>query len=212
MKYKLPRHDLVLASLSETRRNMLTSADLEYTAVASPVDEDALRMAGQAEGVTTPDMATALAEAKAARASLQYPDAFVIGADQLLDCDGEWFGKPETMGEAKDTLSKLQGKTHYLVTAAVIMHGGQRIWHQCSHPSVSIRSLDEKEIDTYLKTCGEAIFTTPGCYQIEKTGSQIISRIDGCPYSILGLPLLEMLSFLREHGLTAVELHESQIQ
>ena len=205
MNYALPQHQLVLASMSMTRRQMLENAGLTFTPAAAPVDEEALRLAGQAEGIGTIDMATALAEAKAARASQKYPEAFVIGADQLLECDGVWYGKPESRAAAEQTLASLSGKTHHLVTAAVIMQGGRRIWQHCDRPAVSIRTLDTSDIGDYLDAIGTAAFETPGCYQIEGLGAQIISKIDGCPYAILGLPLLQLLAFLRQHGLHATD-------
>ena len=205
MNYALPQHQLVLASMSMTRRQMLENAGLTFTPAAAPVDEEALRLAGQAEGIGTIDMATALAEAKAARASQKYPEAFVIGADQLLECDGVWYGKPESRAAAEQTLASLSGKTHQLVTAAVVMQGGRRIWQHCDRPAVSIRTLDTSDIGDYLDAIGTAAFETPGCYQIEGLGAQIISKIDGCPYAILGLPLLQLLAFLRQHGLHAID-------
>ena len=90
-----------------------------------------------------------------------------------------------------------------MVTAAVIMQGGRRLWQHCDRPAVSIRSLDKQDITDYLDAIGPSAFETPGCYQIEGLGAQIISKIDGCPYAILGLPLLQLLAFLRQHGLHA---------
>lgn len=202
MIYRLPRHDLILASMSPTRQQMLKQAGLDHRPEAAPLDEEALRDAGKSEGISGVDMATALAEAKAARVSQRHPDAFVIGADQILACEGKWYGKPENIQTATTTLEALSGKTHHLITAAVILQGGRRLWQHCESPAVSIRALKDEEIRDYLDCIGGTALETPGCYQIEGPGAQIISRLDGCPYAILGLPLLQLLSFLREHGLT----------
>lgn len=204
MTYCLPQQEIVLASMSVTRRQMLKAAGLAFEAIAAPVDEESLRAVGAKEKISSIDMATALAEAKAARASqffAEAPQTFIIGADQILDCDGSWYSKPETPAAAKSTLKALAGKTHQLITAAVIYQGGRRIWQHCAQPAISLRTLSDDDIEAYLEACGDAAYDTPGCYQIEGLGAQIINRIDGCPYAILGLPLLEMLSFLREHGL-----------
>jgi len=201
MSYALPRYELILASMSPTRKKMLTDAGLAFTAEAAPVDEEALRHAGEAEGISGIDMATALAEAKAARVSQRHPAAFVIGADQILECESRWFGKPGTLEAAKDTLSALAGKTHHLITAAVVLQGGRRLWQHCERPAVSIRNLDDQARDNYLSLIGSSAMDTPGCYQIEGPGAQILAGIDGCPYAVLGLPLLQLLAFLREHGL-----------
>lgn len=198
----IPGKPLILASRSSARQDMLAKAGIRFTIETAPVDEDSLRDAGAAEGVSSVDMATALAEAKAVRVSLANPAALVIGSDQLLDCGGQWFGKPDSIEDAAESLRALSGKTHRLVTAAVLYQGGRRIWQQCEQPEVSIRPLDDAAISAYLTTIGAAALVTPGVYQIESYGAQILSRIDGCPYAVLGMPLLGLLASLREHGLT----------
>ena len=199
--YNLPNAAIILASSSSARRTMLDNAGLAVTAMAAGVDEDSLKDAARSEGMSTSDAATMLAEMKAVKISHRHPDAYVIGADQLLDLDGEWLSKPISLQEAKTHLTTLSGKTHKLVTAAVIYRGGERLWHHAESPHVSIRSLDEPAIDAYIAMMGEKCFYTPGVYMIEDLGAQIISKIDGCPYVVLGLPLLQMLDFLRGHGL-----------
>ena len=201
----LPDRQLILASSSATRRKMLDDAGLVYQAINAGVDEDSLKDAARAEGLNTRDAATMLAEMKAVKISNQNPGAYVIGSDQLLDLNGEWFSKPENTSEAQSHLTKLSGKTHDLVTAAVIYRDGDRIWQDVSVPKISIRTLSEQDINNYIIMMGEKITYTPGVYMIEDLGAQIISKIDGCPYAVLGLPLLEMLAFLRGHGLTYQE-------
>lgn len=206
MKLALPNRDLILASSSMTRRKMLDDAGLAYKAISAGVDEDSLKDAARAEGLSSRDAATMLAEMKAVKISNQYPGAYVIGSDQLLDLDGEWLSKPEHKDEADHHLTKLSGQTHELVTAAVIYRDGERIWQEVSIPKISIRQLSDEDRDHYIAVMGEKITYTPGVYMMEDLGAQIISKIDGCPYAVLGLPLLEMLSFLRGHGLTYEEV------
>lgn len=198
----LPGKEIILASGSSTRQQMLKDAGLDFRVETAPVDEESLREIGLAEGVSVLDMATTLAEAKAVRVSFNNPAALVIGSDQILECEGAWFGKPDSRAAAAATLRQLAGKTHRLVTAAVVFRDGQRIWHHAESPAISMRQLTDKDIDSYLATIADAMLATPGVYQIERYGAQILSRIDGCPYAVLGLPLLQLLALLREHGLT----------
>ncbi len=205
MMLTLPDHPLILASASTTRLNMFKSAGVECLSHPAHIDEDSLKDAAQAEGLSARDGATMLAEMKAAKVSGLNPGAFVIGADQLLDFEGQWFSKPVSVDEAKTHLRALSGQTHDLVTAAVIYRDGERIWHHVEVPRIGIRRLDDSDIDDYLVMMGAKMYDTPGVYMMEDLGAQIINKIDGCPYSVLGLPLLQMMDFLRGHGLALKE-------
>ena len=202
MFYHLPHKELVLASASSTRQKMLTDAGMLVRAEPAHIDEDSLKAAAQAENASGLDAATLIAEMKAQKISALNPDAFVIGSDQLLTQGDDWFSKPETLADARSTLQQLSGQTHQLVTVGVVYENGKRLWHHAESPKISIRTLSDQEIDDYLKILGDDYSATPGAYMIEKLGAQIISKIDGCPYAVLGLPLLQLLSFLRQHGLT----------
>ena len=199
--YSIPGKDIVLASASPARREMMDSAMVRHTAEAAPVDEEELRLAGEGEGVSALDMATALAEAKAARVSMARPGALVIGADQLLECEGRWLGKPADRDAAAANLRFLAGKTHRLATACVVCEGGGRIWHHAESPSVAVRGLTDGEIGDYLDDLGDGALGTPGVYRMEDRGPRILARVEGCPYAVLGMPLLPLLALLREHGL-----------
>ena len=197
----LPGSRIILATASPTRRAMLRDAGLLFESVAAMVDEESLRQAAFADGISSVDAATLIAEMKARQISGRYPDAFVIGADQLLDCDGHWYAKPVDRKEAEDTLRSLSGRTHHLVTAAVVFRNGQRLWHQVESPAITLRDLPAAFISSYLDNLGAEITATPGVYQIERLGAHLLGKIDGSPYAVLGLPLLPLLAFLREHGL-----------
>ena len=205
MSYGLSDHRLILASGSPTRRAMLANAGLNFEVIAASVDEDSLKHAAKAEQLSGLDAATMIAKMKAQQISAQHPEAYVIGADQLLVQSDDWFSKPETRDEAKATLRALSGHTHHLVTVGVVYQQGRRLWHHGESPSVSIRSLDDDEIDAYLDHLGNAMTATPGVYMIERLGAQIISKIQGCPYAVLGLPLLQLMAFLRDHGLKPID-------
>lgn len=205
MSYGLSDHRLILASGSPTRRAMLVDAGLNFEVIAASVDEDSLKHAAKAEQLSGLDAATMIAEMKAQQISAQHPEAYVIGADQLLVQGDDWFSKPETRDEAKATIRALSGYTHHLVTVGVVYQQSRRLWHHGESPSVSIRSLDDDEINAYLDHLGDAMTATSGVYMIEKLGAQIISKIQGCPYAVLGLPLLQLMAFLRDHGLKPID-------
>ena len=201
MLLTLENKEIILASASEPRQKMLKSAGVDFRIEVMAVDEASIRDAGRAEKATVIDVATVLAETKALRVSQVNPEALVIGADQILDYQDKWFNKPTTRQEAAATLKALSGQTHQLVTAAVVFQDGMRLWHHCASPSVSMRTLNDLDIENYLDVVSDTFMMTPGVYQTENLGAQILTRIDGCPYAVLGLPLLELLAFLREHGL-----------
>ena len=202
MIYHLPHKRLILASASPARQKMLADAGVECTACPAHVDEDGLKQAARAEGMTGLDAASLIAGMKAQKISAAEPDAFVIGSDQLLVEGEDWYSKPESRDDAAATLKALAGKTHQLVTAAVIYEGGRRLWHYAESPRITIRDLTDDDIEMYIRAMGEMITATPGVYMMERLGAQIITKIDGCPYAVLGLPLLQVMSFLRQHGLT----------
>ncbi|MGB2319928.1 MAG: Maf family protein [Candidatus Puniceispirillum sp.] len=200
----LPAARLILASSSQTRQNMLATAGIAFTAQSAPVDEAGLRDAALAEDMAKDDIAVMLAEMKAQAVSMRLAagdDSYVLGADQLLVCDDVIFAKPENAKAAVAHLQKLSGRGHQLITAAVIYRQGQRIWHHIESADLTMRPLDDDFIAAYVKAMGEAALYSPGAYQIEGLGAHLFSQIKGCHYAILGLPLLQVLGFLRPHGL-----------
>jgi septum formation protein len=118
-----------------------------------------------------------------------------------LACDGVIYSKPQDHATAKAQLMALSGRTHQLFSAAVLYREGERIWHHLAIAKITMRRLDEDFIESYLDRLGVDAFSSPASYQIENLGAQLLSRIEGCHFSILGLPLLELLGILREHGL-----------
>ena len=205
---RLPAGPLLLASASMTRRRLLEDAGFEIAVCAAAVDERAIRGSCAEEGIAAGDVAVILAEMKAQAAlsrNTAVPGQCLIAADQILEFDDEMFGKPVDVADAAHQLMRLQGQTHRLHTAAVIMRDGIRIWHHLGINEMTMRRLSKAEIDTYLARIGEAAMWSPGSYQIESIGMHLFTRIAGCHYTILGLPLLEITAFLREHGLRLTE-------
>ena len=200
----LPSGPLILASASATRRGLLERAGFDVICLPASIDEDAIRRAGAAEDVPPGEIAILLAELKGQAVSQSHelvPGQLLLAADQILEIDGDMLGKPPTRDEAADQLARLSGKEHRLLTAVVMFRDGTRIWHHLATNKLHVRTLTAQEIDSYLDVIGDAALWSPGSYQIEGAGMHLFSRIDGCHYSILGLPLVEITGFLRGHGL-----------
>lgn len=193
---------IILASTSAARRAMLTAVGLIYEAVAPGVDEEAAKLSLRADGLKPRDQADALAELKTLRVSQKRP-GFVIGSDQMLACDGEVFDKASTIDEARDRLRFLRGKTHELITAAVIARDGVPVWRVIRTPKLTMRPFSDDFLESYLARFGEAALSSVGCYQLETGGAQLFSAIQGDYFSILGLPLLDVLDALRQQGALA---------
>jgi len=191
---------VILASASATRARLLRSAGVAFEAAAPGVDEAAVKESARAEGASAEDCALLLAELKARRLSELRPEALVIGADQILVCDGVWFDKPETMPGAVRQLALLAGRTHVLVTAVVCLRRGARLWHHLAAPKLTMRPLSPETVSAYVEAAGEGVRRNVGAYAIESLGIRLFSAISGEHSAILGLPLLPLLGFLRQHG------------
>ena len=191
---------LVLASGSRTRAAMLEQAGVGAILDKPLVDEDEVKAAGRAEGVPADGVAEALAELKAQRITRRHPGALVVGADQMLECEGRWFDKPADRAAARAQLLDLRGKTHRLVSCAVVVRDGERIWHKVDSARLTMRNFSEHFLDDYLDRVGEEVLHSVGAYQLEGLGAQLFQRVEGDFFTILGLPLLPLLGFLRVHG------------
>lgn len=190
---------VILASASQSRARILKEAGVSYTAEPAYIDESSIKESLQAEGADALAVAETLAELKAVKVSRSHPQSLVIGADTILDLDGVWFDKPADMEHARAHLMTLRGRTHSLATAVVVALGGTRIWHYRDQPILTMRNFSNAYLDQYLEAVGDAILSSVGAYHLEGRGVQLFDRIDGDFFSILGLPLLPLLAFLREH-------------
>lgn len=191
--------DIILASGSASRRALLAGAGVEARSIKPNVDETAAKNAMRAEQLSVRDQAMRLAEMKAMKISAREP-GLVIGGDQMLNLDGEAFDKPIDLEGAAAHLRKLSGKSHRLETAIVIAENGELVWRHLARPKLSVRILTDQFIDAYVDRCGDALLSTVGAYQLEGMGAQIFSKIEGDYFSILGLPLLPLLDYLRVRG------------
>lgn len=191
---------IILASGSATRRAMLENAGVPFMVDTAPVDEDAVKQAMRAETDNPARVAEVLAELKAARVSARHPGAIVIGADQMLECDRHWFDKPADREAARAQLLALRDKGHRLVSSVVALRDGQRLWHHTDTARLDMRRFSDAFLDDYLERAGAAVLSSVGAYQLEGLGAQLFRAIEGDHFTILGLPLLPLLDFLRENG------------
>ena len=191
---------LILASQSLSRRALLEGAGLDFETMPAAVDESAIKESARAEGVSAADTAILLADAKAARIARRHPEATIIGADQLLVCDGEWFDKPEDVTAARSHLHKLRNRAHELVTAVVVWRNGRRAWHHLATPRLAMRDFSETFLDEYLAREASFVTQSVGAYRLEGMGIQLMRDIRGEHTAILGLPLLPLLAYLRDSG------------
>jgi septum formation protein len=182
---------------------MLRGAGLAVLQEPAGVDEDMVKHSLKAEGADAADVALTLGDLKAQQVSRRHPDAFVIGADQMLECNGIWFDKPPDIDHARGHLQALRGKTHQLITAAVVVRAGGRVWQHVDRASLTMRPFSDAFIDDYLAETGAEVCSTVGAYRLEGLGAQLFSRVEGDFFTILGLPLLPLLDFLRGHGIVA---------
>jgi septum formation protein len=197
-----PQHRLVLASKSSARAAVLKGAGLAFEQITAGVDEESIKASLRAEGATPSRQANLLAETKAMRVSISH-NGVILGADQMLDLDGEGFDKPANRQEARELLKRLRGKTHILQTALVACVEGAAVWRHLSQPRLRMRNFSDQFLDDYLDAIGASAFDSVGAYQIEGRGAQLFDRIDGDYFSILGLPLLPLLQWLRDRGTVA---------
>ena len=186
---------LVLASGSRVRADLLRAAGLIVEVRPSIVDEAPVKRQAIADGLSPAQTAIRLAELKAA--SVADPDALIIGADQILVCDGHWFDKPADLAAARTTLEALRGRVHSLQTAVVCMRQGRLVWRHLAEPSLRMRLVSDTFLDLYLALEGDSVLSSVGAYRLEALGVQLFDRIDGEHAAILGLPMLALLEFLR---------------
>jgi len=191
---------VVLASASPARAALLRAAGIPMTIDAAAVDEAEVKASLRTAGAEPAAIAEALAELKAERVSRRHPGSLVIGADQVLECDGALFDKPPDLAAARNQLLTLRGRRHQLVSAVVLARDGQRVWHHVDRANLTMRDFSSRFLDHYLQSAGEAALSSVGAYQLEGVGAQLFAGIDGDYFTILGLPLLPLLDILREHG------------
>jgi septum formation protein len=191
---------IILASASTARACLLDAAGVPFTIEPAAIDEERIKKASRATGQSVMECALALAAEKAGCISDRHPDALVIGADQILVAGDEWFDKPKNLADAGAQMLSLRGRTHVLATAACVVRGDKQLWHATSAPEMTMRSFSEAFLDRYIAAEGDALLGSVGAYRLEGPGVQLFERKIGDHFAVLGLPLLELLDFLRNRG------------
>jgi septum formation protein len=191
---------IVLASASTARATVLRAAGIGFTVDPAAIDEAPLKRRMHAAGEPAIACALGLAVEKARHVSVRHADALVIGADQILALGSDWFDKPGDLQQARTQLGRLRGCTHTLATAVCVVRAGEALWRGTSVPQLTMRRFGDSFLDDYIAAEGESLLGSVGAYRLEGRGVQLFSRITGDHFAILGLPLIELLEFLRERG------------
>lgn len=192
--------DLILASGSAARREMLEAAAIDVAVDPARIDEGAMIAALRGEGARPRDVADALAEAKARKVSGRHPGALVLGADQILDLDGEIFVKAPDREAAAAQLGRLSGRRHDLLSAACAFEDGRAVWRHVARARMGMRPIGPDYLNAYLDRNWPAVAGAVGCYMIEGEGVRLFEAIDGDVWTIRGLPMLPLLSWLMARG------------
>lgn len=196
--------EIVLASASRARRELLAAAGLAFTVDPADVDEPALKQRMTAQGKAEPgEIARSLARAKAENVSARHAGILVIGADQVLALGDELLTKAKDEAGARAALLKLKGRTHALHSAAALALDGKTVWEHAGTAELTMRSFSDVFLDAYLLRAGDLVYQSVGAYQLEGLGVQLFDKIEGDYFTVLGLPLLALLSELRARGVIA---------
>lgn len=190
---------IILASRSLARKAMLDAAGVPFEAVPARIDEQGIT--AQMQGYPVRDVADRLAELKALKVSFQRPGQFVLGSDSMLETErGQWLEKPGDMDGLRAQLRKLRGRSHRLVSAAVVARDGQPLWRHVEVATLTVRPFSEAWLEAYVAACGAEVLWSVGGYHLEGPGVQLFERIEGDQFVVRGLPLLAVLAWLREAG------------
>ena len=191
---------IILASGSEIRATLLRNAGIQFDVIKARIDEDMMKAGLLAEGLKGRDIADALAEMKALRVSSKHPIHIVVGCDQVLEHEGVLFSKPDSQNDAIKQLQCLRGSTHRLLSAVVIYKNGEPQWRHVSCVSMTMHDFSDTYLNDYVKRNWESIRYSVGAYKLEEEGIRLFQKINGDYFAVLGIPLLELLSYLSIRG------------
>jgi len=199
----MPEHPIILASASAIRLQLLVNAGLSVTARPARIDEEAARQAMAQEQAKPRDVADSLAEMKARKVAISQAPALVLGCDQVLALGNRLLSKPANLDEAKHQLQNLRGRAHQLHSAIVLYHDAQPVWRHIGTAKLTMREVSDSYLDAYLQRNWPAVGQSVGSYMLEGEGVRLFSEIEGDYFTILGLPLLPLLSYLSLRGFIA---------
>lgn len=192
---------LILASKSKARQTMLKNASVEFTAQPADIDEEAIKARLIEEGASTGNIALSLAREKAISISKKNPDAYIIGSDQLLTLDDTLYSKAKDEAEAIERLLDFQGKEHFLTASVCVVKNGEDLWQKTDAAALKMKSMTRQVIEKYSKIAGDDLTDCVGCYALEGAGIRLFESIRGDFFTILGMPLLPLLTYLDREGL-----------
>ncbi len=192
------KQELILASSSASRQMLMRNAGLTFSAIPADIDERLLDEQLERDGASPEEVALELARAKALAVSVLHPDALVLGCDQTMALGARVYHKPKSMAEAEAHLLSLSGRVHRLNSAAVLVRKREVVWQTVSSAELAVRTLSPEFVSRHLQRVGEKALSSVGAYQLEGEGIQLFTSIEGDYFTILGLPLLPLLSKLRD--------------
>ena len=191
--------EVILASASRVRARLLRNAGVDFDVLTADVDEAVLKQQHSSSAVG--DLAQILAQAKAMNVSEGNKEALIIGADQILECDGKLFDKPVGEEGVRSHLKALRGRDHRLISAVCVAEAGEIVWSETAIATLTVRDFDEDYIEHYIKKAGPEVQSSVGAYRLEDVGVQLFEKINGDYFTILGLPMLPLLGYLRQRGI-----------
>ncbi len=197
--FKNPK--IILASASQIRLKLLKNAGINVICKPANIDEDLIKKKSLSNNLTSIALAKKLSIMKAEYISKLYPESYIIGCDQTLEYNGEHFDKPNNLDDLRNHLQIFSGQTHFLNAAVSIVKNGKILWHISDHAEMTMWKFNNDFIENYIKIAGNDIYNSVGGYKLEEVGAQLFSAIKGDYFTILGLPLLPLLAFLRENKL-----------
>lgn len=191
---------IILASGSQIRADLMRNAGLSFDILVAKIDEESIRESLLAEQASPRDVADALAEMKALRVADRNPSSLVIGCDQILSLQGKCLSKAKTKAEARVQLSELRGVQHNLLSAVVVFGEGKPLWRHVGQVRLRMRDFSDTYLDDYLDRNWDSVQHAVGCYKLEEEGVRLFSSVQGDYFSVLGLPMIELLSYLTQRG------------
>ena len=191
---------LILASKSVSRAELLKNSCIPFISIPANIQESQIKDQCKKQNKTVEETTLILSDTKAKKISLLYPESLILAADQILEFNSQWFDKPLNLKEVKQRLKLLRGKSHRLVNGVVCFRGGQKVWSYNSNVKLWMRDFTDNFLDFYIKREGLLLLNSVGAYRIESLGAQLFTRISGDYYSILGLPILPLYTYLRKDG------------